>query len=120
MITTSIKDNLMIVTVTDEVTADEILQTISDYLASHGTLKALWDFSNAKRVKVTTSELKRIATELKAHFKNSAGRKVALAGSGRINIGLGRLFTVFAAFSGLPNEYKVFRSVEHAMQWLKE
>jgi hypothetical protein len=120
MISNVVVDDLMVVSVDGEVTTEEILEAISDYLASHGSLKALWDFSGAEKVKVTTADLRRITDDLKSHFKHNAGRKVALAGSGNINIGLGRLFTVFAAVAGLPSEYRVFRKVEHAMRWLKE
>jgi hypothetical protein len=119
MISTKVVNGLIIVTVSGEITAKEMLKAVSDYLASHGSLKALWDFSGAQKVEVTTNDLRNFAAELKTHFKDTRGRKVALAGSGNINIGLGRLFTVFAAFAGLPNEYKVFRKVEHAIKWLQ-
>jgi hypothetical protein len=39
-------------------------------------------------------------------------------GSKRINIGLGKLFTAFAQLAGMPYTYKVFRDLDHAMQWL--
>jgi hypothetical protein len=75
-------------------------------------------FYPGDRQKISTVEMKGIADSLKKISSDGKIRKVALVGSKRINIGLGKLFTAFAQLAGMPYTYKVFRDLDHAMQWL--
>jgi hydroxylamine reductase (hybrid-cluster protein) len=88
----------------------------AQYMAGEQSETSLWDFTRATGF--STVEMKGIADSLKKISSDGKIRKVALVGSKRINIGLGKLFTAFAQLAGMPYTYKVFRDLDHAMQWL--
>ena len=118
MISIENKGNCTIFKVTDEVTVNEILMQLAQYMSGEQTDTAIWDFAEAKRVKITTLEVSAVAENLKEISKGKQVRRVALVGSKNINIGLGKLFVAFAEMAGLPNEYKVFRDISIAKEWL--
>ena len=118
MISINKKGNCTIFSVTGEVTANEILMQLAQYMAGERTDKAIWDFTATTNVKITTVEMKGIADGLKK-FSDDKARKVAMVGSKAINIGLGKLFTAFAEMAGVPNTYRVFRDMDHAIEWLE-
>jgi hypothetical protein len=105
--------------VTEEVTANEILIQLTQYMGGEPTDNAIWDFSDAAKIKISTLEMKGIADSLKKLSSDDRPRRVALVGSKTINIGLGKLFAAFAQMAGLPNTYKVFRDIDNAEQWLR-
>lgn len=119
MISIQKRDNCTIFRVTGEVTANEIAMQAAQFIAGDPTETSLWDFTGTTRLKITTLELKGIADSLKRISPKAKARKVALVGSKSINIGLGKLFAAFAQMAGLPSKYKVFRDMDHAMQWLQ-
>ena len=120
MISTDKNDNLTVVSVTGEVTAAEIVTYIVEYMDSGPTKKVIWDFTDARNLKISTLEVKAVVDNLKALTKDKESRRVALVGSKTINIGLGKLFAAFAQMANLPNTYKVFRNVHLAEEWLAE
>ena len=118
MIAVETKGNRTHFKVTGEVTAEEIIRQALDYMAGEQTDTSLWDFTQTERVRISTSEMKRIAERLKSAAPDKKIRKVAIVGSKTINIGLGKLFAAFAQMVGLPYTYKVFRNLIHAEAWL--
>lgn len=120
MISIETKDNCTILRITGEVTANEIIMQAAEYMAGKQTDTVLWDFTQATRVKISMGEMHGIANSLKDMTSDGKVRKVALVGSKNINIGLGKLFTAFAQMVGLPNDYKVFRSLPLAEKWLAD
>jgi hypothetical protein len=118
MISLETKDGCTFFRVTGNVTANEIVLQAAQYMAGEQSETSLWDFTRATGVKISTVEMKGIADSLKKISSDGKIRKVALVGSKRINIGLGKLFTAFAQLAGMPYTYKVFRDLGHAMQWL--
>lgn len=118
MISIETRDNCTIFTVTGDVTANEIILQAAQYITGEQTDTSVWDFTQTASVKISTVEMKGIADSLKNVSTDGKVRKVALVGSKNINIGLGKLFAAFAQMAGLPNTYKVFRNMTHAMEWL--
>ncbi len=118
MISKETQNNRTIFKVTGEVTANEITLQAIPYMAGEQTETSLWDFTQTARVKITTVEMQGIADRLTHVPKDGKVRKVALVGSKTINIGLGKLFAAFAQMAGLPYNYKVFRDMAQAMEWL--
>jgi hypothetical protein len=100
------------------VTADEIVNQLARYISGHRTDTALWDFSDTSELNITPAEIKSIADFLRTHDDDEIIRKVALVGTKAINVGSGKLFAAFAQLAGLKNEYRVFRSLQHALEWL--
>ncbi len=120
MISIETKENCTIFKVTGEVTANDIILQASGYLTGEQTDTSIWDFTQTKRVRITTMEMHGIADSLKAVASDKKKRKVALVGSSNVNIGLGKIFAAFAQMANLPNHYKVFRSLALAEKWLSD
>jgi hypothetical protein len=119
MITINKEDGCTIFKVTEEVTANEILIELAQYFGDNPTETAIWDFSGAAKVKISTLEMKGIADSLTTFSSDDKPRRVALVGSKTINIGLGKLFAAFAEMAGLHNTYKVFRDITTAKKWIE-
>ncbi|BBO71806.1 hypothetical protein DSCA_57360 [Desulfosarcina alkanivorans] len=120
MISIETTDNCTFFRVTGDVTANEIIVQATEYMNGEQTDTSLWDFTQATGVKISTVEMKGIADSLKKITPAGTTRKVALVGSKRINIGLGKLFAAFAQLAGMPYIYKVFRDLDHALEWLAD
>ena len=120
MISTGIIGDCTIFRVTGEVTANEIIMQAAQYMSGSQTETSMWDFTQSTRVKITTVEMHGIADSLKGISSDGKVRKVALVGSKSINIGLGKIFAAFAQIAGLPYDYKVFRNIDLAEQWLAD
>ena len=116
----TVENDLTIFTVSGTVSAEEIVTAAAEDMAAPQTLNSIWDFSQASSVRLTTAAIEKIATNLTAHAAHIGGGKVALVGSGGIQVGLGKVFKAFAALAGLPYEYRVFRKRERAEAWLRE
>ncbi|BBO87928.1 hypothetical protein DSCOOX_11080 [Desulfosarcina ovata subsp. ovata] len=120
MISVETKAGCTLFRVSGEVAAGEIATHAIQYLREPLTDKALWDFSSVTRIKMTTADIKGLVDRLGDISLGQPSRKVALVGSGQINIGLGKLFVAFAQIAGLPSRYKVFRDAGHAVDWLRK
>jgi hypothetical protein len=118
-ITKSIEGGLTIFTVKGAVSAEEIIGAATEEMAAPRTRDAIWDFSGASSVKLPSSAVKKVADELTANAARIEGRRVALVGSGAIQVGLGKMFRAFAGLAGLPHEYRVFRNRLRAEEWLR-
>jgi len=112
-------DGLTIFTVTGAVSAEEIVTKAAEDMAAPQTRNSMWDFSEASSVKLTTPAVEKIAQSLTSHAAHIEGGRVALVGSKMINIGLGKVFKVFATLAGLPYHYRIFRNKVRAVEWLK-
>ena len=120
MISIDAKDGCTVFKVIGEVTANEIITQAVQYLSGEQTETSMWDFTQTRRIKISTLEMRGIADSLKEAASDGKVRKVALVGSKNINIGLGKIYAAFAQIAGLPYEYKVFRTIPLAEQWLAD
>lgn len=120
MISIKTRNNCTFFSVNGDVTANDIMLEVKQYMAGEQTDNAVWDFTQAASVDISTLEIKGIADSLKQLAKRGQVRKVALVASKTINIGLGKLFAAFAQMAGVPHTYKVFRDMSHAMAWLAD
>ncbi|WP_319409479.1 hypothetical protein [uncultured Desulfosarcina sp.] len=114
------EENRTIFKVTGDVTANEIMMQVVQYVDGEPTDTVLWNFTDASKVKITTMEMKGIADSLKKTATDRTTRKVALVGSKSINLGLGKLFVAFAQLAGLQGTYQAFRDMNHAIEWLED
>jgi hypothetical protein len=120
MISLETEKNCTTFKVTGEVTADEILHQLAQYMRGEPTDTAIWDFTEAQNVKISTLEMKGIADSIRTFSNDDVSRRIAFAGSKNINIGLGKVFAAFAEMAGVTHEYKVFRDADTARQWLRD
>ena len=61
MLSMETKGNCTFFMVTGEVPANEILMPLAQYMRGERTATAIWDFSEAQNIKITTLEMKGIA-----------------------------------------------------------
>ena len=120
MIIVEKKGNCTIFNISGVVTANEILTKAIEYVSGEQTDTALWDFTKATHADLKTIELKGITDSLKKVENDGKVRKVALVASKTINIGLGKFFVAMAQMSNLQNQYKAFRSIHLAKEWLED
>jgi hypothetical protein len=120
MISLETDGNCTIFTVTGEVNATDIVFQATKYISGEQTETSLWDFSQASHVSIATVEMNGITDSIKKVSTDGKFRKVALVGSKTINIGLGKFFVAIAEIYKLPYEYKVFRNIALAREWLQE
>jgi hypothetical protein len=114
----AIEGGVTIFTVMGAVSVQEIVKQATEDLAAPQTRDAIWDFSLASSVNLSTGGMKQIVNDLTTHAAHVEGRRVALVGAGAIQVGLGKMFKAFAAMAGLPHEYRVFRNRVRAEEWL--
>jgi hypothetical protein len=115
----AVEGGLTIFTVSGVVSAEEVIAAAAADMAAPQTRDSMWDFTQASSVKLTTAAVEKIAENLIPHAAHIDGGKVALVGSGAIQVGLGKVYKAFAALAGLPYEYRVFRKRVRAEAWLK-
>jgi hypothetical protein len=120
MIALQTDENCTIFTVTGEVNATDIVFQATKYISGEQTDTSIWDFSQASHVNIATVEMKGITDSIKKVSTDGKIRKVALVGSKTINIGLGKFFAAIAEIYELPYEYRVFRNIALAKEWLQE
>ena len=101
-----------------EFSCDELLDWVRNYYLGAVTELILWDFSKADISKITNEELRKIANEVKKVSNTRAGGKTALVFSQDIGFGLGRMYEAFSRISSMPFEYRTFRSISEAKDWL--
>ena len=115
----AVEGGVTIFTVMGAVSAKEIINMAIEDIAAPQTRDAIWDFSRASSVKLSSLAVKKIADDLTTQPAHIEGRRVALVGSGAIQVGLGKMFRAFATLAGLPHEYRVFRNRVRAEEWLR-
>jgi ribosomal protein L23 len=99
-------------------TADEIIKKVEEYYSMHPTKLVLWVMEHAVTAGITSEEIEKIILTAK---KNSGSRKegkTAIVGPKDIEYGLGRMYQAYADIESMPYEYKIFREVEDAKNWL--
>jgi hypothetical protein len=120
MIALETDGNCTTFTVTGEVNATDIVFQATKYISGEQTDTSIWDFSQASHVNIATEEMDGITDSIKKVSTDGKIRKVALVGSKTINIGLGKFFAAIAEIYELPYEYRVFRNIALAKEWLQE
>ncbi|UCD65437.1 MAG: hypothetical protein JSW69_05270 [Deltaproteobacteria bacterium] len=99
-------------------TAEEIIKKVEEYYIKHPTKLVLWVMEHAVTSGISSEEIEKIILTAK---KNSGGRKegkTAIVGPKDIEYGLGRMYQAYADIESLPYEYRIFRKLEDAKEWL--
>ncbi len=68
--------------------------------------------------KITSDEFRKITKEVKNRSNKRAGGKTAFVSTKDIGFGLGRMFEILAEIEGIQFEYKNFKSITEAKEWL--
>jgi len=96
----------------------DLLNWIINYYSGPVTKFILWDFTQADLSKITTNQFQNMAEVVKSRSDIRKGGKSALVFSRDLEYGLGRMFEMFSQIEGTQFEFRSFRSLSEAKQWL--
>jgi hypothetical protein len=97
---------------------EDILNWVSNYYSGTVTQLMSWDLTEADLSEITITELKEIVAVVKKKYYLRQNGKTAIVSNGAIEYGIGRIFQGFAETEGIEFEYKVFRKMSEAKEWL--
>ena len=100
------------------VTAEELRRTAKRFYAQNVTLNVCWIDSNADLSAISSDEFTWIIDELKSYTHSREGGKTAFVMSQAVNYGLGRMVEMLAQAMGMPFEFRSFKSLAEAQDWL--
>lgn len=110
--------DLTINIVTGAFDISEISVAAQKYLSGKPTSNVLWNFQNADGSGLTGQDLQSLQDGIRKAAQIAQRRKIAIAISRSLGYGLARVASTYAELAGLPVEYKIFYSLEEAMEWL--
>jgi hypothetical protein len=123
MATVDIKyeNDLLIVTITGNVTFNEMVDVILEHYKSTITMDVIWDLTNGSMRLISDIDLKKIATMAKKAVtgRSRQGSKTAFVGNSDGEHAILRLYTVIAEITGVPVKYNVFMTMEDARCWIE-
>lgn len=114
--TQDIARNLTTNVVRGAVFVEDILSWIDDYCRGRMTGLLLWDFTRSSLTKMTSADLAKIAEDIPRKTGTSSNCRSAFVFSTDHDYGMGRMFCAFLEAGS--SEYKVFREIEPAKNWL--
>ena len=113
------KAAVMIHTVTDEITFEEVKSSYEAILSHpdfQEDMNSIWDIRNADASKFDSQDVIRLARYFETQIKNRAEYKVAVIVSRDLEYGLSRTYQVAAA--DLPAKIGIFINLEDAKKWV--
>ncbi len=97
-------------------TVDELLSLMEKYYPL--VKKAIiWDFSKAETSRLTKANMKRLSD---LSSKLTHHKRTAIVASGELQLGLMRMYDVYAELGKEPELMMTFRNIEKAIDWVKE
>jgi hypothetical protein len=110
--------DLTIHTGTGDVSFEEVMTTLRQSWEGQTTKNALWDARKAKTPDLSSHDLERIADYIMTHAEKRAGGKSAMVAPSELEYGLSRVYDAWHDIRRFPFQFRVFRSIEEANEWL--
>ncbi|MCP4162170.1 MAG: hypothetical protein GY760_19020 [Deltaproteobacteria bacterium] len=114
----NISDDLTTNVVKGSISTEDLVNWISNYYSGEITNRILWDFSKADLSGIPTEDFRKIAKESSKKSALRTNGKSALLVCDDLDYGLGRMFQVFSEIANVRFEYKPFKDIKKAMEWL--
>ena len=112
------QNDLSVFTVNGALIADEIIERVEEYYTRHPTKLVLWIMGEVDLTAITSAGIERIIQIAKKHTGKRQEGKTAIVGSKDIDYGLARMYEAYTGLENLPYEYKIFKDVDEAKEWL--
>ena len=109
-------NDLAVFTLTGSLASGELLQRFIDYNQGDVRRLMLFDFTDANWSSLTSKQL-RNNTAIASKY-TSSGNRGAFVFSNDADYGIGRMVQAFASMENHLSEFRMFRSIEEARQWL--
>jgi hypothetical protein len=112
--------NLLIVSVTGKLTADEVISIVDEYYSNGIVKDVIWDLTHGTLHTMSHEGFRSIARATKKSVASGArkGGKTAYVGDSEIKCGLLNMYTAIAKITGVPIKYDVFNSIEEVRDWI--
>lgn len=119
-IATKIENSLLIVTVTGNITAKELIAVVLEHYPTGNVKDVIWDLTNGSLQSISKGGFKAIAQTSKMAVASGSRQsgKTAFVGSVDSEYKISRIYTVIAEVTGVPIKYNVFKSIEEAKYWI--
>ena len=101
-----------------EITYKDFLGWAENYYSGAVTEFILWDFTEADFSKITSDDLRDLVQVAKKYSYKRAGGKTAFVSNENLSFGLGRMFEMLSEVEDIQFEYKSFRIMTEAKEWL--
>ena len=112
------QNDLSVFTVNGELTVDEIIERVEEYYTKHPTKLVLWIMGDVDLSAITRIGIERIIQIAKKNTGKRQEGKTAIVGAKDTEYGLARMYEAYTGFENLPYEYKIFKEVDEAKEWL--
>jgi hypothetical protein len=118
----TIEDSLLIVTVTGDLTVNDMISVVLKHYHSTEAKDIIWDLSDGSLRTISQDGFVTIANTVKIAVASGSrqGGKTAFVGTVEREHALSRLYTVIADVTGVPIKYNVFRTIEEARGWIDQ
>jgi len=110
--------DLTVVTVVGDVDAGQVLSQIITFLTGEPTRLVLWDIRAGSLAGISREDLQMIVKRGAPYSDRRRGGRTAVICSKEVDIGLSRMFAIFASLEHIPFEMNVFRDIGKAREWL--
>ena len=112
------ENNITIHAVKGEVTVQEIIHKIEEYMAGKPTRLILWDFTEGSINQIPSEDFQILAETARKYADTRKGGKTALVSQAQSEQGLGRMLQSYLEMGKFQFEIRNFNSLEEAKQWL--
>jgi hypothetical protein len=114
------KQDLTIHTAKGLITDEQMFEVQDEFYSNTPTRLELWDMSEADVSLVTIQGIRHFI-ERDANLGSERGRgKCAVVVVKTLQFGLARMAETFAELTNLPFQFKIFKTMDSAMEWLTE
>lgn len=119
---TTIEGNLLIVSVTGDITAEEVIAVANTYYCHDHVKDVIWEFSNGSMKAITQDGYRRITKAVLVIMNKGyrQGGNTAFVGNSSLEYGLLRMYSSLAELTGIEIKYNVFNTLEEAKDWLNQ
>jgi hypothetical protein len=118
--TTMPEDNVIINTIEGGVTFDEIIEYLAKNVDSFIGKPVIWDVGKADFSSVSSDEMRFFSQKIKSLSEKRHGEKTALVSAEDLPFGMMRVFQAFAELDSLEINFRNFRTIDEAKNWLIE
>lgn len=116
--TYDLSKDLTLVIATGGLTANDFITWGSKHTSGTATALTLWDLLGADLCKISSDEIRLIATRTKGIAYVSKGVKIAFVLGKPCDFGVGRMLEAYNETAEMPSEIRAFRTIDDAKKWL--
>ena len=113
--------NLLIVTVSGDLTADEVIAVVKEYYPTNQVKDVIWDLTNGTMKSISFAGFHEMAitTKMVVSFGARKNGRTVFVGTTDEDYSVNKMYTVMAEVTGVPISYKVFRTIDEARNWMR-